>query len=71
MSFWITSLTIRRYYRNKMYLRCTDVGVKEELSDVDDTASGTDWLMLNCQQYLMHCLQHRKKRHKALTLFML
>lgn len=36
----------------------TDVGVKEELSDVDDTASGTDWLMLNCQQYLMHCLQH-------------
>lgn len=42
---------------------CTDVGVKEELSDVDDTASGTDWLMLNSQQYLMHCLQHRKKRH--------
>lgn len=37
----------------------------KELSDVDDTASGTDWLMLNSQQYLMHCLQHRKKRHKA------
>lgn len=47
----------------------TDVGVKEELSDVDDTASGTDWLMLNSQQYLMHCLQHRKKHHKALILF--
>ncbi len=42
---------------------CTDVEVKEELSDVDDTASGTDWLMLNSQQYLMHCLQHRKKHH--------
>lgn len=39
---------------------------KRELSDVDDTASGTDWLMLNSQQYLMHCLQHRKKRHGAL-----
>lgn len=39
--------------------------VKAELSDVDDTASGTDWLMLNSQQYLMHCLQHRKKRHKV------
>ncbi|KAI9535382.1 hypothetical protein NQZ68_002936 [Dissostichus eleginoides] len=38
------------------------VGVKEELSDVDDTASGTDWLMLNSQQNLMHCLQHRKKQ---------
>lgn len=49
---------------------CTDVGVKEELSDVDDTASGTDWLMLNSQQYLMHCLQHRKKRHKVLPPFL-
>lgn len=38
---------------------------KKEPSDVDDTASGTDWLMLNSQQYLMHCLQHRKIRHKA------
>lgn len=41
---------------------------KRELSDVDDTASGTDWLMLNSQQYLMHCLQHRKKRQKGQTL---
>lgn len=39
--------------------------VEERASDVDDTASGTDWLMLNSQQYLMHCLQHRKKRHQA------
>lgn len=41
--------------------------VKEEFSDVDDTASGTDWLMLNSQQYLMHCLQHRKKHQKLWT----
>ena len=40
--------------------------MKEELSDVDDTASGTDWLMLNNQQYLMHCLQHRKKRRSSI-----
>lgn len=45
--------------------------VKEELSDVDDTASGTDWLMLNSQQYLMHCLQHRNKRHAVPASFML
>lgn len=38
--------------------------MKEELCDADDTASGTDWLMLSRQQYLMHCLQHRKERHK-------
>lgn len=45
--------------------------VKEELSDVDDTASGTDWLMLNSQQYLMHCLQHHKKHHTVVSPFML
>lgn len=37
------------------------LALEEKLSDADDTASGTDWLMLKCQQYLMHCLQHRKK----------
>lgn len=40
---------------------------EEELSDVDGTASGTDWLMLNSQQCLMHCLQHRKKHQKQLA----
>lgn len=71
--FRTTPLTIKRYCRRiKVCCRvlslccpCSDVGVKEELSDVDDTASGTDWLMLNSQQYLMHCLQHRKKRQST------
>lgn len=37
----------------------------KSLLDVDDTASGTDWLMFFTQQYLMHCLQHRKKHLKV------
>lgn len=72
--FSITHLTIKRSCRRikmccellSLCCPCTDVGVKEDLCDVDDTASGTDWLMLYSQQYLMHCLQHQKRRHIVL-----
>lgn len=60
----VNLLTIRWYCRRTQMcfkLHCPEI--KEELLDVDDTASGTDWLMLNSQQYLMHCLQHRKNHH--------
>lgn len=70
--FCVTPLTIRTCCRRteKVVVNCCVCAgpalMKEELSDVDDTASGTDWLMFNNQQYLMHCLQHRKKRHSSI-----
>lgn len=39
---------------------------RQELSDADDTASGTDWMLQRDHQSLMHCLQHRKRRHPDL-----
>lgn len=38
-----------------------------ELSDVDDTASGTDWRAMRGHQFLMHCPQHYNTLHPVNT----